>query len=161
MALFLILAGGVFLSARYPCSHSASFPLPAAPPVARGNNQHLFARQDYSVPLCNVTQIYFPVPYRGTSHLHENPSGPVRRHMPRVLCGSWAFLMGEIPLRTPPHACDLCQDASSFARTRPPKSTASLEQCYHKGPYVGVSRLRSWSHLFVLGAISWAFIAKN
>ena len=31
----------------------------------------------------------------------------------------------------------------------------------HKGPYVGVSRPRSWSHLPVLGAISWAFIAKS
>ena len=27
-------------------------------------------------------------------------------------------------------------------------------------PYVGVSRPRSWSHLPILGAISWAFIAK-
>ena len=30
----------------------------------------------------------------------------------------------------------------------------------HKGPYVGVSRVRSWSRVFVLGAILWAFIAK-
>ena len=30
----------------------------------------------------------------------------------------------------------------------------------HKRPYVGASRPRSWSHLSVLGAISWAFIAK-
>jgi hypothetical protein len=30
----------------------------------------------------------------------------------------------------------------------------------HANPYVGVSRVRSWSRLFVLGAISWAFIAK-
>ena len=30
----------------------------------------------------------------------------------------------------------------------------------HRRPYVGVSRPRSWSHLLVLGAISWAFIAK-
>ena len=32
---------------------------------------------------------------------------------------------------------------------------------FHKGPYVGVSRPRSWSHLPVLGAISWAFISKS
>ena len=31
----------------------------------------------------------------------------------------------------------------------------------HKRPYVGVSQVRSWSHWFVLGAILWAFIAKN
>ena len=30
----------------------------------------------------------------------------------------------------------------------------------HANPSVGVSRVRSWSRLFVLGAISWAFIAK-
>jgi len=29
----------------------------------------------------------------------------------------------------------------------------------HANPYVGASRPRSWSHLPVLGAISWAFIA--
>ena len=31
----------------------------------------------------------------------------------------------------------------------------------HAKPYVGVSRPRSWSHLLVLGAISWAFISKS
>ena len=31
---------------------------------------------------------------------------------------------------------------------------------HHANPYVGVSRPRSWSHLPVLGAISWACIAK-
>ena len=48
-----------------------------------------------------------------------------------------------------------------------PSSLGSLSQtirsavpAVHKGPYVGVSRPRCWSHLPVLGAISWAFIAK-
>ena len=36
----------------------------------------------------------------------------------------------------------------------------SQGQILHANPYVGVSRPRSWSHLPVLGAISWAFIAK-
>ena len=31
----------------------------------------------------------------------------------------------------------------------------------HKRPYVGASHARSWSPLLVLGAILWAFIAKN
>jgi len=31
----------------------------------------------------------------------------------------------------------------------------------HGRPYVGASRPRSWSHLLVLGAISWVFIAKS
>ena len=35
------------------------------------------------------------------------------------------------------------------------------ENAFHKRPYVGVSQVRSWSHWFVLGAILWAFIAKN
>ena len=32
---------------------------------------------------------------------------------------------------------------------------------YHANPYVGAFQIRSWSHWFVLGAILWAFIAKN
>ena len=32
---------------------------------------------------------------------------------------------------------------------------------YHRRPFVGVSNARSWSRLLVLGAILWAFIAKN
>ena len=43
--------------------------------------------------------------YRGLFHLQENapPPGPYRRHMPRVLGGSYGvgrFLMGEVPLYT-------------------------------------------------------------
>ena len=32
---------------------------------------------------------------------------------------------------------------------------------YHRRPLVGASHARFWSPLFVLGAILWAFIAKN
>ena len=32
---------------------------------------------------------------------------------------------------------------------------------HHRRPFVVVSRPRSWSHLLVLGAISWAFIVKS
>ena len=31
----------------------------------------------------------------------------------------------------------------------------------HARPFVGAFQVRSWSHWFVLGAILWAFIAKN
>ena len=34
-------------------------------------------------------------------------------------------------------------------------------RAFHKRPYVGVSQFRSWSHWFVLGAITWVFIAKS
>ena len=33
--------------------------------------------------------------------------------------------------------------------------------CDHARPFVGASRVRCWSHWFVLGAISWAFIAES
>ena len=36
-----------------------------------------------------------------------------------------------------------------------------LERWFPQRALFGPSRLRSWSHLFVLGAISWAFIAQN
>ena len=32
---------------------------------------------------------------------------------------------------------------------------------HHARPFVGAFQVRSWSHYFVLGAILWAFIAKN
>jgi len=32
---------------------------------------------------------------------------------------------------------------------------------FHRRPFVGVFHARSWSRLLVLGAISWAFIAKS
>jgi hypothetical protein len=32
---------------------------------------------------------------------------------------------------------------------------------HRRRPFVGVSHARSWSRLLVLGAISWAFIAKS
>ena len=55
-----------------------------------------------------------------------------------------------------------CLPGSSLT-TKPPEVNNSpcFENDDHKGPYVGASRLRSWSHLLVLGAISWAFIAKS
>jgi hypothetical protein len=44
----------------------------------------------------------------------------------------------------------------------PLRQAGALVLCItHKGPYVGVSRPRSWSHLPVLGAIPWAFISKS
>ena len=42
------------------------------------------------------------------------------------------------------------------------QSPACLPFCInHKRPYVVVSQARSWSPWLVLGAISWAFIAKS
>ena len=39
------------------------------------------------------------------------------------------------------------------------RGAATAERICHRRPYVGASRPRYWSHLPVLGAISWAFIA--
>ena len=36
-----------------------------------------------------------------------------------------------------------------------------MKKLDHARPFVGAFQVRFWSHWFVLGAILWAFIAKN
>ena len=57
---------------------------------------------------------------------------------------------------------NVCLVAGHAAGAQGQSGVAPLLPCLvHKRPYVGASHARSWSPLLVLGAILWAFIAKN
>ena len=100
------------------------------------------------------------------SQVEEEPSTPSRSglllsHPPLFACSSTpqnSAVPVELHVSPLSSAFHVSTEWSEY--WLPVRTPVSHMMRGHKRPYVGASRPRSWSHLPVLGAISWAFIAK-
>ena len=57
--------------------------------------------------------------------------------------------------------CFLCARYPCTPANEASEEAGGPDMRVHRRPFVGVSHARSWSRSLVLGAILWAFIAKN